>query len=494
MTKFLESLQLTLGTSLPSVVAAFAVLIVGWLVAIAIRLGIRRGLALARLDERVRSSAGGTMHLERMIASASYYVLLLLVWVAFFDTLKLPLVSGPLQVLVAQVFDYLPRLGAGAGLLLVAWIVATVARNLLTRGLKASGLDERLAAKAGMKPVSQSLGDVVYWLVILLLLPAVLGTLQLHGMLGPVQAMVNDILGMVPNVLAAIVIGLVGWGLALIVRNLVTNLLASTGADRVGENAGLRGTMPLSRLVGLVLYIFVLVPALIAALNALKIDAITAPATEMLNAVLRAIPNVFAAAVILFLAYLVSRLVANLLSEVLGGIGFDGLPVRLGIARAFTAKETPSRLAGQVLVFFVMLFAAVEAANRLGFVRMADLVSAFIQFGGEVLLGSAIIVVGFWLSNLAHESIVRIYGRTAHAAANIVRFAILGLVIAMGLRQMGLAEDIVNLAFGLTLGAVAVSVALSFGLGGREAAGRQMEHWFSRLRGEAVPPARGRAA
>jgi hypothetical protein len=175
------------------------------------------------------------MHLERGIASAAYYVLLVLVGIAFFDMLKLQLVSGPLQALVGEVFNYLPRLGAGAALLFVAWIVATIARNLLTRGLKASGLDERLAADAGMRPISQSLGDMVYWLVILLLVPAVLGTLQLQGMLGPVEAMVNDILGMLPNVLAAGVIALVGWGLAVIVRNLVTNLLAGTGADRAGE-------------------------------------------------------------------------------------------------------------------------------------------------------------------------------------------------------------------------------------------------------------------
>jgi len=49
---------------------------------------------------------------------------------------------------------------------------------------------------------------------------------------------------------------------------------------------------------------------------------------------------------------------------------------------------------------------------------------------------------------------------------------------------MGLANEIVYLAFGLTLGAVAVAVALSFGLGGREAAGKQMEHWPSQARGE----------
>jgi hypothetical protein len=58
-------------------------------------------------------------------------------------------------------------------------------------------------------------------------------------------------------------------------------------------------------------------------------------------------------------------------------------------------------------------------------------------------------------------------------------------VIALGLRAKGIVDDIVNLAFGLTLGAIALDFALSFGLGGCEAPGRQMEHWFSSLREEA---------
>ena len=52
--------------------------------------------------------------------------------------------------------------------------------------------------------------------------------------------------------------------------------------------------------------------------------------------------------------------------------------------------------------------------------------------------------------------------------ADLVRVVILGLVIAMGLRAMGLANDIVNMAFGLTLGAAAIAFALSFGIGGRD--------------------------
>ena len=64
----------------------------------------------------------------------------------------------------------------------------------------------------------------------------------------------------------------------------------------------------------------------------------------------------------------------------------------------------------------------------------------------------------------------------------MARIAILGVVIAMGLRAMGIANEIVELAFGLSFGAVAVAVALSFGLGGREAAGKLAEHWLQRWR------------
>jgi len=108
---------------------------------------------------------------------------------------------------------------------------------------------------------------------------------------------------------------------------------------------------------------------------------------------------------------------------------------------------------------------------------------AFVTYTAvAVLLGGSIFVIGFWLANIASQTVSRASGEKTSGLAQLARLAILGLVIAMGLRAMGIADDIVNLAFGLTLGAVAIAFALSFGLGGREAAGRQMEHWLSRLR------------
>ena len=333
-----------------------------------------------------------------------------------------------------------------------------------------------------MEPMSANMGNVAFWLVILLFLPAILGAFQLQGLLEPVQGMVDRALSMVPDIFAALVIGFVGWLVARVLRGLVSNLLAAAGADKLGTCIGLDETVKLSRLAGVLVFILVFVPSLIAALDALKIEAVSAPAISMLDQFFGAVPNILAAAVILGVTWFVARFASGLVARLLAGVGFDLLPAKLGLGHAIGEGRTASALVGRLVLFFAMLFAVVEAANRLGFGQISELVTMFVQFGGDILLGAVILVAGFWLANLAAEAISRASGEHTSGLARIARIAILGLVIAMGLRAMGIADDIVNLAFGLGFGAVAVAVALSFGLGGREAAGRQMEYWLAKLR------------
>jgi hypothetical protein len=483
-TTLLDSMQSTLGNNLPAILGALAILVLGWIVAVLIRAVLRRSLGFFKLNQHIESATGNKMDLESGIAKGVYYVVLLLVLIGFFNALDLPLVSAPLQSLVDQVFAYAPRLAAAGILILLAWVLAMVLRKVVTKTLSATRLDEKISAEAGMRPLSQNVGDVLYWLVILVFLPAILGALGLSGLLLPVQDMVDKILAMVPNIFAAVIIGLVGWFVARLLRDLVSNLLSATGVDGLGQSAGLRETMTLSRLIGLVVYVLVLVPALIAALDALQIEAISRPATDMLGAFMAAIPGIFGATVILAVAWFVANFVGSLVSELLSGVGMNEIPAKLGLRATLPAQASPAKIVGKLIVFFTMVFAIVEAANRLGFTQVAELAAAFIEFGASVLLGAVIILIGLWLSNLAAEAITGIGIKNAQFFAGLARYGILGLVLAMGLRAMGIADDIVNLAFALTLGAVAVAVALAFGLGGREAAGRQMEHWLSRLRGE----------
>ena len=476
-----DSLQSTLGSHIPQLLGALAIFVLGWLIAVVVRAAVRKSLGFIGVNHRFGKLTGTGVDIEGAVALGLFWVVILLTLMAVFNSLNLAIVSGPFSALATELFAYAPRLLGGLVLALVGWLVASVVRAVAQKLLDKSTLDEKLSEHADMAPMSEGLAGALFWLVILLFVPAVLGALDMEGLLDPLRAMVTQTLSMLPNALGAFIIGSVGWIVATVLRNLTTNLSRTAGVDKLGGQAGLAESVRLSTVIGLLVFVAVFLPSLIAALDALKIEAISRPATDMLTLLMQGVPHLIAAGLILVVTWLVASFASKLLASLLATLGFDTLPARIGMAHAF--ERTPASTAvGRVALFFAMLFASVEAASQLGFSQVSDIVSTFIRFGGDILLGSAILVIGFWLANVAYDAIDRASGASTKGLARIGRYAILALVIAMGLRAMGIADDIVNLAFGLTLGAVAVAVALAFGLGGREAAGKMMEHWLSQLR------------
>ncbi|MDH4136134.1 MAG: mechanosensitive ion channel [Anaerolineae bacterium] len=493
---FLEQMAQLVGEYIPNLIAALAILVVGWLVALIISAIVRGALRRTTLDNRlarwvVGEEAAKAVEVERQIARGVYYLLMLFVLIAFFQTLGLTLITEPLNQLLIQVFEYAPRLLGAGLLLLIAWIVASALKLVISRVLSAAKIDERLGSGAGLEeeervPLAQTLGNAVYWLVFLLFLPAVLGALALEGLLQPVQGMINQILGFLPNIFAASLVLAIGWFIARIVQRIVTNLLAAVGADQLSERVGLAsvlGKQQLSGLLGLVVYVLVLIPVLIAALNALALEAITRPASNMLAVILEAVPAIFAATLVVMIAYVVGRVVAGLITSLLTGVGFNAILARLGLGKEpGEGERTLSEIVGYLVLVAIMLFAAIEASRLLGFVLLADLVAQFTVFAGQVVLGLIIFAVGLYLANLAAKTVQASGAAQAGLLAMAARVSILVLAGAMALRQIGLANEIINLAFGLLLGAIAVAVALAFGLGGREAAARELEEWLQSVK------------
>lgn len=477
--RFLMAFPASLGDYLPRIAAAIGILIIGRLVAVLMRAGVRKLLAALKVDERITENAGQGAFVEQLIAGGLFWLVLLVTAVGVFNVLSLYSVSGPLSQLLSQIVSYLPNLIGGAALTVIAWLIALILRSVARRALMVVKFDDRLSMHAPMKPTSGYLCDALFWLVILMFLPAILSAFALSGLLTPVEGMIGRLLDIVPNLFAAIVIGFVGWIVARVLRGLVTNLLDAAGADRLPQELGSPAPVRLSNLAGTLVFLFVFVPTLIAALDALRIDAISRPATDMLSEFFAAVPDLIAAIVILLVTYYVARFLAALAQKILRTAGADALPEILGVAQVFTGTLQPSVLAARLIVFFAMLFAVVEAANRLGFSQVRDVVTLFIEFGGHVLMGAIILVIGYWLADLARRLIQQVDGEHSVLFARIAQFAILGLVFAMGLHAMGIANEIVQLAFGLVLGAIAVAVALSFGLGGREAAGKLLERWLN---------------
>jgi len=495
---FLEQMAQLVGGYIPNLIAALVILVVGWLVALIISAIVRGALRRTTLDNRlarwvVGEEAAKAIEVERHIARGVYYLIMLFVLIAFFQTLGLTIITEPLNQLLIQVFEYAPRLLGAGLLLLIAWIVASALKLVISRVLSAAKIDERLGSGAGLEeekhvPLAQTLGNAVYWLVFLLFLPAVLSALALEGLLQPVQGMINQILGFLPNIFAAGLILAIGWFVARIVQRIVTNLLAAVGTDRLSERVGLApvlGKQQLSGLLGLVVYVLILIPVLIAALNALALEAITRPASNMLSVILEALPAIFAAILVVVIAYVVGRVVAGLLTSLLTGVGFNAILARLGLGKEpGEGERTPSEVVGYLVLVAIMLFAAIEASRLLGFVLLANLVVQFTAFAGQVVLGLIVFAIGLYLANLAAKTVQASGVAQAGLLAMAARVSILVLAGAMALRQMGLANEIINLAFGLLLGAIAVAVALAFGLGGREAAARELEEWLQSVKSE----------
>ncbi len=494
--KVMTTLQDTLSTIwayVPSLIGALAVLVIGWIVAGLLARGVRVGVEKTGLVSRVSKlvtdiDAEDEKTFEEWIGKSVFIIVMLFVLVAFFQVLGLNEITRPLTGFLNEIFQYLPRLIGPVVLVLIAWIVAKLLRLAVLRAMAATKLEERVETDAGLAgekrlTLAQSAGDAVYWLTFLVFLPAILSSLHLEGLLGPVRVVVDELLGYLPNLFAAGLILFIGWLAARILRKIVANLLAAIGTDRLSERVGLKaalGERTLSDLIGLIVYVIILVPVVIAALNAMELNAITQPASLMLNKILAALPNLFAGGLILVVAYVVAKLVSGLAAGVLAGIGFDTLPARLGLQTGETPPgRTPSEIAGFLILIAIMLFATVEALDLIGFASVADLVTEFLGFAGHIGVGLFIIGLGLYLANLAAQLVRDASLPNADLLALLARVAIIVLALAMGLGEMGLGAEIVGLAFGLTLGAIAVALAIAFGLGGREAAARIVAKWSS---------------
>jgi small-conductance mechanosensitive channel len=122
-----------------------------------------------------------------------------------------------------------------------------------------------------------------------------------------------------------------------------------------------------------------------------------------------------------------------------------------------------------------MLLAVVMAADLLGFTVLNELIATLTAFLAQVVFGVIVIAAGIFIANFVAR--IMQSGGKSSTTATLVRVFIIILAVAIGLRAMGFANDLILLSFGLMLGAVAVAAAIAFGLGGRKAAGQIVERW-----------------
>ena len=402
----------------------------------------------------------------------------------------------------AQVMLWGPKVLIAILILIATWIVARAVKWVIQKAIDRTPALRRHVTGPQDETVGHQLGTIAKLIIWLVGIMAALQFLGIGQILAPVNELVTEIFAFLPNLIAAGLIFFVGLIVARIVRRLVETVLIAANVDGLLARIGIGstegtvrssaeavppGAVPgatrasLARAAGVLVYALIIIPVAIAALQALKIESIAGPATAMLNEILTAIPRVLAAALWIGIAFVAARFLKTIIEAILPPTGFDDAVRSTGI---LPASAFPSRIVANIAMIAIILAASIEAAKQLGGGTIAIFLAQVTELGGKVIFGTLIIVVGIFLARIIANLVGSGTGEGGFAQT-IVRYAIIALFTAIGLTFMGLADQIVILAFGLILGSAAVATALAFGLGGRDAAGRILERW-----GDLGPPPR----
>ncbi|WP_125772884.1 mechanosensitive ion channel [Antribacter gilvus] len=416
-------------------------------------------------------------------------------------------------------------------ILVVTWIVARLVKWAISKLVSRVGFLQREGADG--RQVGASIGQIAALLVWLFGLIAVLQLFELDQVLTPIRGMLESIMEYLPNIIGAAVVFFIGYLIAKIVKQILEAALgainfsgliqkAKSGAERTtgteqtyrsepaypaagAQEAGEYDTSSyetggygatgqggaadnpqetnarIASVIANVVFAVILIVVAIAALQILGIAAIADPAQQMLTMILAAIPAIIAALIILAIGYLIARFVGDLLESTLRGVGIDRAAANMGMS---TGQTSPSKIVAWIVKVAIIVFFAIMAANMLGFEEITNILNEILELGGRVLFGALIIAAGFFLASMVGSAI------GSNLGSKIARYAIIGLFAAMGLQFMGVADQIITLAFGAIVVGAALAAALAYGLGGREAAARSLEKAERKIETETSTPPR----
>jgi hypothetical protein len=527
---------LQMGWSLALAVLMF---LGGWLLAKLFAAGTYRLLTKTDIDNKLAAKLGVNMlleerpkkpgdenALERGISKVVYWLLMMLVVVAVLDYAGLEQTAAPIQRLVDTVIQALPLVGKAILILVVAYFAGWILRKLVVKTLTVSGVDKRLAkydvetaageaAAEGAdkdkaeapKTFSETAGQVVFWLVMILGLAGAFDALQIEAISVPLSNVINTLMGLLPIIGIAALIMFGGYVLSKVVRVIVTRALESLGFDTLITKFklhGLFGNSTPSKVVGWLVMALIMVQTVIAALHQVGLETLSKPMTDMVGQFYDLLPRLAVSTVFIVLGVFAGRLLRGIVHKALVGLGFDRLMDRLGfgqIAERDDDLAKPAGLVAFVVQVVVVLLAVAQALANLQLQTWASYVDAFLRFAvTRAAVAMVIVGVGFVIGNYVRDLIEARQRKERPVPdapeteqepvwlAEFTRYAVLVFAFTMAVHQLGVAEDFVLLSFALLFGGLCLAGALAFGLGSRDLAGEIVRERYRKAKQQSASP------
>lgn len=367
-------------------------------------------------------------------------------------------------------------------LVIIAFSLASLLRKLTLSGLNKIQFSQKLQEWGVIKPedngqsLIKTLGQLVYFLVILFFLPSILSGLNISSTVDPISSMFEKFFAFIPNMIAAGLILFVGTFFCKFIKGLLTGVLERLDIDTwyakvTGQEKLPIDTKQLISVLSTVVYVLIFIPILTLALETLGITSISQPIITILNQVIGILPHVLVALVLIAVGSFVAKLIGNLLENLLETAGINAYSKYL-----FTKEEANFELSAiitQVVRAIIIVFFFIQAIQVLNLEVFNAVGSALLGYLPSLISAVAIVILAIIASNLVANFLQKV--TDSPLVITIVRYLMIVFAVFMALDQLKFAQHIVQSTFTIILGALAVAFALAFGLGGREFAARQLE-------------------
>ena len=201
------------------------------------------------------------------------------------------------------------------------------------------------------------------------------------------------------------------------------------------------------------------------------------------------VPGLLLAAAVLVAGYLFAKAVQKGVLHVLRRVHLNDVLRKGGVMQAVDRPGThfnPTRVVAGLLFWLVMFTVMLVAANALGLDSLAQVFSELVSYVPSVIAAIVIVILGIVLGDVV-AGLILAGTSSLHGGPTLARAGKGGVIILavfMSLQQLGVATDIVTTAFAIIFGAIALALALSFGLGNRELAGEITRAWYQRYKAE----------
>ncbi|MGB1277109.1 MAG: mechanosensitive ion channel, partial [Nannocystaceae bacterium] len=348
---------------------------------------------------------------ERFFSAVVYYILMMLVVVAVLQTAGLSQAAAPIEDLVRTLSQALPNIAKALGILLIAFAAGYILRKIIVAGLGSLNIDRKFAELSTddatkidpeAKPFSQTVGNIVFYLLMLIGLASAFDALHIAPISEPLHTAIDKLVGALPSVAMAAVLLVIGWVLSRIVRVVLHNLLKGVGVDKIIDRIGLSslfGKSTASAVIALVASAFIMFQAVLAALNELSLTTLSKPLTDMMTKFWLLLPSIAVSLVVVVFSVIVGRLLRSIVATALRNLGFDKLMAKIGFGKIAERDDRlgePSELVGFFLQIAIVMLAFAQAFENLDLATWAAYVNLFLgYFLQNVLVAAVILGIGF---------------------------------------------------------------------------------------------------